>query len=52
MEKIIFFNYCDFLWNIDNGITLCENYHHSIKGKEEEYEQKFKNIVYEKKKNV
>ena len=43
---------CDFLWSIDNGITLCENCHHSIKGKEEEYEQKFKNIVYEKKKNV
>lgn len=43
---------CNFLWDVDNGITLCESCHHNIKGLEEKFEEKFKNIIYEKKKNV
>lgn len=41
---------CEILWSIDNGITLCKDCHDSIKGKEKENEEKFKNINYEKKK--
>lgn len=43
---------CEFLWDIDNGITLCKDCHKSINNKEEENEKKFKDIIYEKNKNV
>jgi 5-methylcytosine-specific restriction endonuclease McrA len=43
---------CVELWSIDNGITLCKECHVSIKDKEKDYEEKFKNINYEKNKNV
>ena len=43
---------CSHLWDIDNGITLCVECHNKIRNKEKEYEEKFKNIVYEKKENV
>ena len=43
---------CDLLWDINNGITLCKNCHNSIKSKEKENEKKFKDIIYEKNKNV
>ena len=38
---------CKLLWETDNGITLCESCHKSIKGIENEYEDKFKKIIYE-----
>lgn len=37
--------------NLKRGV-IYHWFKNSIKGKEEEYEKKFKNIVYEKKKNV
>lgn len=43
---------CEILWNINNGITLCKNCHNSIKSKEKENEKKFKDIIYEKNKNM
>lgn len=43
---------CESLWDINNGITLCKFCHTSIKNKEKEYEQKFKEIIYEKNKRM
>lgn len=39
---------CDKLWDINNGITLCDKCHNLIRGKEKEFEEEFKKIVYEK----